>query len=54
MILQDEVKIMALTDLIANLKKCKHLAGASGFDWSVTDSLNDIIDAAEFELDELS
>ena len=54
MILQDEVKVMALTDLIANLKNCKNLAEASGFDWSVTDSLNDIIDAAEFELGELS
>lgn len=54
MILQDEVKQMALTDLIANLKKCKNLAKTAGFDWSTTDTLNDIIDAAEFELDELS
>lgn len=54
MILQDEVKIMALTDLIANLKKCKQIAKVAGFDWSVDDSLSDIIDAAEFELDGLT
>lgn len=54
MILQDEVKQMTLTDLIANLKKCKVLAKTAGFGWEITDSLNDIIDAAEFELDELS
>lgn len=53
MILQDEVKRMAIEDLIANLKKCKQLAKVAGFGWEVDDDLSTLIEQSEHALDEL-
>lgn len=53
MITDIEVKQMAITDLIANLKKCKNLAKVAGFGWEVDDDLSTLIEQSEHALDDL-
>ncbi|MNC02954.1 hypothetical protein D3C75_503440 [compost metagenome] len=50
-LLEDEVKRMALDDMIANLKRARELAKVVGFGWEVDDSIVAVIEVAEFEYD---
>lgn len=51
-LLQDEVKRMALDDMIANLKRARELAKVAGFGWEVDDDIVTLIEHAEFAYDE--
>jgi len=50
-LLEDEVKRMALDDMIANLKRAREAAKTYGFGWEVDDDIATLIEHAEFEYD---
>lgn len=52
MIIAKELKLMAITSMIANLKKVRNDAKTAGFGWEVDDDIATLIEHAEHAYDE--
>jgi hypothetical protein len=47
-LMQDELKRMALDDMIRHLKAAREAAKVAGFGWEVDDDITTLIEHAEF------